>query len=126
MKRRSSKKQRQKEGILLTFLAKKEGGRWVWTCKEFGVSSFGKDLDDTLDEVVEMTLDHVRALHEVGELDNFIARHEIKIVPLTHGIPRVSLDLPAEPIQVNRQKKVAVSRPRTFTHYYSIDRSCYA
>lgn len=68
------------QGIYLTFVIEREDDRYVATCKELDVSSFGRSIEEAvqhLDDAVTLYLD---IIEEDGERDRVFRERGIEIV----------------------------------------------
>ena len=81
--------------VVLTLAFQREGRRWLGRCLELGTSTYGRSLDRTHAELVELVELHLNALEDVGERERFFSEHDIS--PYTSGTaptevrPRVPL-----------------------------------
>ena len=55
------------EFITLTFVAHREGEYFVSECRELGTSSFGSEVDEAFDNLLEATALYLETLDELGE-----------------------------------------------------------
>ena len=64
--------------IGVTFEFRKEGRRWVGSCKELGTATFGRSIPETSRKLEEAVLLHLNTLEDVGERKRFFREHSIK------------------------------------------------
>jgi predicted RNase H-like HicB family nuclease len=64
--------------ILVTFKFYKEGKKWVALCEELGTSTFGSNLIEAKDRLIEAVLCHLNTLEDVGERERFFRKNRIK------------------------------------------------
>ena len=63
--------------VILTLQFQREGKQWVGVCRELGTSTYGQDVADVHEELVQLSLLHLNALEEVGERERFFREHGI-------------------------------------------------
>jgi hypothetical protein len=80
-----AKKKTAQRAFLLTLRATFDGSQWVCTCLDFGVSSFGSNLKEVEQEVLDMTLDQIQTLEELGDLNDYVARHRVPSLRIDDG-----------------------------------------
>jgi hypothetical protein len=81
--------------VVLTLAFQRDGRRWLGRCLEIGTSTYGRTLEQTHAELVELVELHLNALEDVGERERFFAEHSISLftsvtIP-TEVRPRVPL-----------------------------------
>ncbi|MFB0509920.1 MAG: hypothetical protein ACETVX_05440 [bacterium] len=64
--------------ILVTFKFYKEGKKWVALCEELGTSTFGSNLIEAKERLIEAVLCHLNTLEDVGERKRFLEENGIK------------------------------------------------
>lgn len=76
-----------KKFVVLTLTFRQENNLWVGQCKELGTSTFGRSLQRTHDELLELSAEHLKTLEQLGERAHFFKKH---------GIPLYTQTPPAE------------------------------
>jgi len=65
--------------VILTFIFKKEGRRWVASCKELGTSTYGHTVQEAIKKIHEAVTLHLNTLEKIGERARFFRKNKIKI-----------------------------------------------
>jgi hypothetical protein len=63
--------------ILVTFKFYKEDKKWVALCEELGTSTFGSNLIEAKERLIEAVLCHLNTLEDVGERARFFRKNRI-------------------------------------------------
>ena len=63
--------------IILTLEFKREGRRWLASCKELGTATFGRSLKEAEEKLKEACFLHVSTLEDVGERERFFRENNI-------------------------------------------------
>lgn len=120
----TQKRGKRVKGIVITTISHQEGARWVCVCKEIGTSTFGKDLEQAHEKLLDLTVEHLKALHEVDELDKFFKKHGIRIVQLDKE-PVREVELPVNRARSSR-RGIRTTQPPCFATPVSLPQSFFA
>jgi len=67
------------EFITLTFVAHREGEYFVSECRELGTSSFGSDVDEAFNNLLDATKVYLDTLEDLGESHRVLEQKGVRI-----------------------------------------------
>ncbi len=65
--------------IVVTMIIEETEDAFEAECIEIGTASFGDTLDEARKNIIEATLCHIEALHDIGELHHFLKERKIRV-----------------------------------------------
>jgi predicted RNase H-like HicB family nuclease len=69
------------EYVILTFVVEPEAEHLVSRCLELGTTSFGSDIDDALDNLMDATEVYLNTLEDLGECRRVLKEKGVKVYP---------------------------------------------